>query len=868
MNSINKLKAPSSLPTPTLPDQAQRPAAVQTGLVRQALVPVRVLKAAWSAASSEASRLKHRVSYQVRIAVTEHFAASAPAPMDASTRAHLTNARADRFNTTVSHRKWNSGSKQWLEKAGVALFGGYLRDKTLENLQYRYVEQKARTGIHVDHTSAQTIAATGSRPLDTLDEHIATIGQMIGLLEKYLDLELAQKKSRRSDDIIAKLKDCIGDLKQEKLHLQQRTRPLLKEWIGKGHTIDENAHLDHLVKLGQIPQAELQTWNDHGFSDLTTLMAFRVDMKLAELAQLAGVDTTQNLTQAQRESIRFLVEAKEAMPAVSPDDFNRLAPTLLEKQTSLDAIRLMSRQKIVQNSQTLPGTVTAGTPIQELGKGGVNTVYRVSLPDGTQVFKGEGGEVASQGENAGIGDARNGANLTGRTLVSAAVAEQLGIRSAPAARPVVLQVPGQEGLTYGTLSDFVPGASLSSGMGDSASIALSAEQHATLQSLPPETLNDIAKSYGFDAAMLESEGAAQRLTLTTPPKGQFITPLDLNSPQVRESASNLGFWAAITGQVDLHAGNIKLVPQNGGGVELVSIDNDMSAGSLHYHPNSRIAESQAHHEEWQRVIEQCIECGRSGSQEPIEKPASIGSIQRQAILAMTRERFLARYQSAGLNAQQQDQAWKRLQGIQYILRRETNDGALRIPVEATEWKPSEYGNEACSGIPKVISASLKAQILALDEDTVRHQMFGALGPAEQAAGWGRVMAIQDELSIPDHIRVIDTNDDWSTPAVTQAMGLDPAELEATARTMCKQDDFEGKATIREASMNHGILAAWGVDQAVSRLCVEGSSDSSDSSDSAQAGLSWTADARPAAYFDATAILDAALHQAAVLQENA
>jgi len=865
MSSINNLTVPSRLLPRSLSDQEQRPTVVQTGLVRQSRFPVRAFQAAWSAGSTEVSRLKHKVAYQIRTTVAEHFAARVAAPLDASTRTKFHNARADRFNTTVSHMKWNQGSKTWIEKQGVALFGDYLRDQSLEDCQCRYLEQKARTGIHVDHTSAQSAANTRNRPLDTVDEHMATIGQMIGQLKKYLDLELAQKKHRHNGDVIAKLKDCIRELKQEKLHLQQRTRPLLKDWIGKGHQIDEQAHLGHLIRLGRMRQSDLQAWRDAGFDVLIALKASDADMNLADFAQLMELDTAQDLTDAQRQSILYLVEAKEAMPAVSVDDFRRLAPTLLQKQTPLDAIRLMSQQKMVQNSQTLPDKVTPAGPVKELGAGSVNKVYRVPLQDKTfMVFKGEGAEVAPQGTMAGIGEAHNGANLSGRTLVSAAVAEQLRIRSAPSARPAVLEVPGQ-GLTYGTLSDFVPGTTLTSGVGDSASMALTADQYAALQLLSPETLNGIANSYGFDAATLESADGALQLKLTTATSGrQFTTPLDLDSPQVRESASNLGFWAAVTGQVDLHSGNIMRVPR-GDGVELVSFDNDMSAGSLHYHPNSRIGDSMAHHQEWQKVIEQCVEQARSGSQQQIDLPVAIGSIQRQAILAMTRDRFLARYQSAGLNAIQQDQAWKRLEGIQYMLQRQTNDGAMRIPVAAVEWKATGIGMQTCSGIPKVISASLKARILALDEAMVRQQMFGALGPAEQAAGWSRVMAIQDELSIPGHIQVIDTTDGWSTAAVTQAMGLLPASLDATARKMASQDGFAAKATIREVAMNHGILAAWGANQAVSRLCAEGPTDPDDSG---PAGLAWKDNADAAAYFDTAAILATALAKAAKSQENA
>lgn len=841
-----------------------RRAPARTSLIREARLPVRRLKAAWAAVSSEASRLKHDVIYRVRATVVEHFAAPVASAMDEKVMALHQHSRHDRFDTTVSHQKWNKGSGSWITKTDVSLFDEYLNDSVLTDLQYRYVEELARIGIHTDHTSVESAVQTRDRPLSTLDEHIATIRQMVDRLSMHLELELTRKSPSRNTDVIAKMRQHIRLLKQEKLHLQQRTRPLLKDWLGKGNQVDPQANLAHLIEFGTIPQAEAQSWVDHNFSLLTALKAHQAGVGWADFAQWAGVDAGHDITEHQRESILYLVDAKEAMPAVSADDFKQLAPMLLQVKTPLDTIRLMSNQKIVQNAHTWPETVHPAGTITKLGAGSVNTVYRVPLQDGTvQVLKGEGAEVSDQGTNAGIGEALNGANLSGRTLVSAAVAKQLGIRSAPSARPVVLEIP-EKGLTYGTLSDFVPGAALTSGVGESASIPLTADQYAALQGLTPDVLNGIALAYGFKTAELEPKNGSHELRLSTRENGQFATPLDLKSPQVRESASNLGFWAAITGQVDLHGNNVKLVPGDDG-VELVSFDNDMSAGSLHHHPNSRIANSQAHHEKWRHAVDQCVVVARSGSQEPIDLPETIGSTQREAILAMTRDRFLARYQSAGLDRNQQDQAWTRLQGIQYNLRTEARDGTLRIPVAAVEWEAHGIGMTTSSGIPRVISASLKARILALDEATVRDQMFGALGPAERSAGWSRVMAIQDELSIPGHIQVVDTTDAWSQPAVTQAMGLEPSELEATARKAAGQDDFDAKATLRGVSMNHGILAAWGVTQTVSRLCAEGSKDSSASGPTP---LTWAANQGAAAWFDSEAILKTALTQAGESQENA
>ncbi len=779
--------------------------------------------------------------------------------------AGLENAKKDRFNTEVSYQIWNKGGGNWITKSGVRLFDGYLNDPVLTQCQYRYVEQLGRTGVHADHSTQATAAASHDRPLRTLDEHIATIGQMVDRLGVHLELELTLKKSSRRTDVIAKMRECIRELKYEKLNLQQRTRPLLKDWLGNGHQIDEQAHLGHLILLGKVPEAKVQAWRDHGFSVLIALKAFDAGMELDDFAQLVGVGAGQDIPNPQRQSIQYLVDAKEAMPAVSADDFKQLAPTLLKQRTPLNVIQLMSQQKIVQNAHTLPAVVEPAGLTTKLGAGSVNTVFGVPLQNGmVKVFKGEGAEVADQATNAGVGQALNGANLSVRTLVSAAVAEQLGVRSAPAARPVVLDILGT-GPSYGTLSDFVPGASLVSGFGDSAFILLTVDQYAALQGLTSEVLSGVASVYGFRTAELESRNGSQHLKLTTGNSGQFTTPLDLDSPRVRESAANLGFWAAITGQDDLNASNIKQAPRDDGGVELVSIDNDMSAGKLQYHPNSRIADSQAHHQAWQHAIEQCVEQARSGSQQLIDLPKTIGSIQRKAILAMTRERFLARYHSVGLDADQQDRAWVRLQGIQYSINRENNDGTERIPVAAIEWKAHGIGMTTSSGIPKVISTSLKDRILALDEATVRQKMFGALGPEEQAAGWSRVMAIQDELCIKNHIQSIDTTDGWGTPAVAQAMGLDPAALEATARKAAGQDHFGARATAREVSVSHGILAAWGVSQTVSRLCAKGSTGPSDSG---PAALSWKDNADAAAYFDSAAILKTALAKAAALQENA
>jgi len=855
----------TSAVTHAAPARHPRLAAVQSALIREVRQPVRRIRAAWATAAGEASRLKHRLSYQLRATAVEHFAAPTAGAMSGDANALYENARNDRFKSTVSFQKWSPGAKTWVPKTNIDLFSDYLSDVVLLGYQRRYVEQLGRTGIHVDHQSADTAAATVDRPLRSLDEHIATIGQMVACLRIHLELELAQKKSSRNTVVIAALRNCIHELRQEKLNLQQRTRPLLKEWLDNAHQIDEKTTLSHLIRLGQISEAELQAWRDNDFSVLGALNAFDAGMAWSDFVQLAGAHAGQAISEAQRRSIQYLLDAKTAMPAMEADDFKRLAPTLLEQRTPLDVIQLMSQQKIVQNGQTLPEVLEPAGNITKLGAGGLNTVYRIPQPDGTfKVFKGEGGDVASQGTNVGIGDARNGANLTGRTLVAAAVAQVLEIHSSPASRPVVVNLP-EGGRCYGTLSDFVPGAGLVSGVGASASIPLSADAAAALQGLTPEALNGIAQRFGFKTANLDSSTGRSLLKLSTGDDGQFITPLDLNSAQVRESASDLGFWAAITGQVDLNGSNVKLAPRADGGVKLVSIDNDMSAGKDHYHPNASIAASEAHHQAWQQVVQQCVEQGRSGLQQPIELPKTIGKIQRESILAMTRERFLARYQSAGLDADQQNRAWARLQGIQYSIRRQNNDGTPSIPVATIEWKASSVGLTASSGIPKVISASLKQSILALDEATVRQQMFGALGPEEQAAGWSRVMAIQDELSIQDHIKVIDTADGWNAPAVTQAMGLVPEDLDALARKASKEDTFDARVTKRDLSIRHGILADFGVALAVSRLCAEGSADTGDSS---PAALSWKDNEGAPAYFDSAAILKAALAKAAAAQEKA
>lgn len=864
-HSIQKASPPLGVPTHV---QNPHAAPAHGSLIGEARRAARRFKAAWTALSSEASRLKHEVSFKVRDSVARPLPDLDTRGMDQGAKDHLSDLRPKIFDIKVDHMKvpFDRRKKGYEEKKGESLFDQCLKDDQLFQCQYRYLEQLGRTGIHVDHADAASEKTTRDRPLNTLDEHIATIGQMVDRLGILLEKEQAKEKPARSADVIAKMKEHISNLTTEKRYLQQRTRPLLKKLFSAGWMCEKDMSLKSLINLGKISESDLNEWRAHDFSVLDAVRASEAGMSFDDFARLVNADTTQqDLPKPEFESIHYLVRAKAEFPAMSADNFKQLAPQLLKEKPSLNVIRLMDRNKIPLNAHTLPVAVELDGDVGVLGAGSLNKVYRVPLQGNLiRVFKPEGDEVDAKAALAGVGAAKDGANLSGRTLVSAAVAKHLGIESAPDSQPVALDIPGK-GLTYGTLSDFVPGATLTSGTGDSADIRLEKDQYVALQGLTPDALNGVAQRFGFEKAELTSSDDGLQLKLSKGESGQFAVPLDLNSPQVRESASRLGFWAAITAQLDLHRGNVKLFVKSDGRAEVVSFDNDLCAGKLNHHPNAAIADSLAHHEEWQQAIRRCVDQARSGSQDVINLPEKVGLIQRKAILAMTQDRFNARYKSADLTPEQQAQAWASYEDIQRRLKAMTKDGQPDIPIVEVEWEVNKSINAIASGIPKVIPASLKTSILDLDEATVRNEMFGALGPDEQAAGWSRVMAIQDELSIPDHIQVAQTSDEWLTDKATKAMGLDAQELETTAIRWGTESAREGKDTTLGASMRHGILANWAILQTLSRLCAEGSTSPSNSG---QTAPNWETYQELPAWFDQKAILDAALKEAAALQAKA
>jgi hypothetical protein len=780
--------------------------------------------------------------------------------------------RAQRFDRPVEHSKtlWN-GNKITVSDGNLT---AYINNAELLACQRSYVRQLHEAGGVGTNTSRSRLAQIRL----ARREQVKTISRIIAILTHRLKQEEARPEADRENQVIDQMRDLVGDLQRERKHLKGTVRRLLNHCQVQSITLPERITLDDVIALAGAPADEMDRWLKNDFGLLTAAKAARAGMAFDSVAAMASLPAQERLGGASRAVMETLVDARLALPGVSDDGFRDIARDLILKRTPLAALEAMSAHHIPAYRSNLPGQLIdlADRPndYQLMGSGALATVYRIRCADGQdRVFKEEGNEVPGQGSKAGIPGARRGANLTGRILASSDVARHLGIASAPKAEPVAIRVPGESGVRYGALSTLVKGAMFQSGAGSSATIDLDAEQHRWLAGLSPAELNDVADRFGFVDARLEApEHQPARLVLTTdqPVQGTedtpeklgsvFMTPIDLDSPAIRASASDLGFWSAITGQLDLHAGNIMVERAADGTPHLVSIDNDISSGSRNHHPNAEISEDNPTYRLWQSVVDQIVDVAVQGGQSGprIPHPDRIGGVQRQAILAMTQDRFNSRYAGKGMTAWQQTAAWREMQALQAKLREIGPDGSPRVPTASVDWVPLDYGKTSAFGLPRAIRRELKTAIMALDESTT-HRLFGALGEADRASAWSRVVAIQDELGIEGRIAVVESLDDWSRPDITQRLGLDPASVEQAVRDMHSARDL--------VEFNNRLAMDWGlprhlaVVQANSRMHAQGLFDTQvDGPDGPQAKRPSMRAAGVAAYFDRAAILQTALNR--------
>ena len=97
-------------------------------------------------------------------------------------------------------------------------------------------------------------------------------------------------------------------------------------------------------------------------------------------------------------------------------------------------------------------------------------------------------------------------------------------------------------------------------------------------------------------------------------------------------------------------------------------------------------------------------------------------------------------------------AWEAMEEVKQQLKPANGQTQIRI-ADVNDWVPTDIGEVFAYGWPNVISASLKASILALKEHDVKETMYGGLSPAEQDAAWSRVQEAQLHLQRPGLVAV-------------------------------------------------------------------------------------------------------------------
>lgn len=796
---------------------------------------------------------------------TNLLSCSAPVPEIQARVAELT--RSQCFDVAIKHnyckKNQQTGEIKWYSKDNVVLFKECLVDPVMVALQNRYVQQRLATNLFVGSKTSVVKAA--------IKEHKQTIKEMVKRLEPKAAAQTEYDLAYRIPNGVAcneskALNDQIASLKTE-LRRLARCGEIVDDLRTNDRILSEEFSLGDLVALAGMHEDQINPWLTAGFKAEEAVYAHRAGLSLDDFVGILRSDErdssckgSQDLNQGDLDNIRYLLQAKNRLPSMSGEDFKLSARLLLEKRPSLDTLAVMGSRQIPVNEHTLPQKELQVDRNAEgfklLAEGHMGKAYKIPMPGGSfMVFKEEGDDVADQAVNAGVPAVGQGPNLTGRTLASAAVAKRLGIASAPTSTPVILKFEGDPVPRYGELSTFVQGQTVGSSLGANAKIPLSLQDYQYLDQRPKTELHAVAHRYGFQgAALCISEQGEHFLELSSGSGGDFVTPLDLKSPYIRERLSELGFWAATSAQVDLNPTNIMINPRRGNTFDLVSIDNNMSGGKLHYHPACQMATPLGEYPAWQKAVEQTVLQAKSGDSGPvIPLPDKIGPVQRAGILAMTEEQFAARW---NLKPDNLKAPWAAMQGFQRRLLEKNPDGTLKIPVTEADWKATDTGNVHASGVPRVISKQLRNRYLSLTEHTVKQEMYGAVGKEEQDAAWQRVMAIQDELLIPDHIRVVNSHNEWNDPEVTRAMGLEPDVLRKAANDAAGMDVHTAKGQRYQRALDHGVSATIAFAQTNSRMHATGKLDMPQENGTIRSA--WTRGSGASAYFDEKAILERAL----------
>lgn len=269
----------------------------------------------------------------------------------------------------------------------------------------------------------------------------------------------------------------------------------------------------------------------------------------------------------------------------------------------------------------------------------------------------------------------------------------------------------------------------------------------------------------------------------------------------------------------MHPGNLNMTTGPDGSIELISIDNDMSAGKLMDSHLASIATPTPIVAEWDLHLASMTLAASKEEPSP-QPPLSVGKEHRLEMLAMTKESFLSRYAEA-LNPVQADRAWREMNKLKSALKH-TPWGSSDLTIKTEEsWEPTDIGAAHGHGLPRVISADLKNAILKLDAGAVKESMFGMLGLEEQEAAWSRVQKIQRLLELPGEVLVIDNPQKWTDTEVTERMGLNPAKLPSEAANMLKiESSWDARKATRAHAMQYGLPGSLGLGQAITLAQVD------------------------------------------------
>lgn len=521
---------------------------------------------------------------------------------------------------------------------------------------------------------------------------------------------------------------------------------------------------------------------------------------------------------------RFDAENEQPAPALEAADVDELlhARATFAPGMPLDYFLALKRAFLPVTQHTAPdldlsARISAQAP-QKLGSGNVATVWKVKLEDGSSwALKAEPEKFpeAAFGHTKDLGIATydppknpRGPNLTGRTLATARLAQALGVDSAPEAKPVVFRDPATGKLVYGAASRLIKGEMLQSAKGRTVNYKPNQTTRAALKNKDLDRIQAVIKGMGFSTARW-SKTDKDRIVLT--PETEYRRTLDWSDPELRRSSVENDIVALISGQGDNHAGNYMVTKDTTtGGRRLVSIDNDLSFGTVADHPlklaGERIDDA------WADFLKRGAHAG--------SRPPVITDGLRAKLVAMNVDEVLKAYPKSKVNGKEpnEHQINSYRAEVQSLLddlaRPQDQPGAIAPAIGEWIRRVTVGGNGSthAAGIPQVISRSLVEKLLALEEAQVKNDICGGLSPAEQNAAWQRTQVLQG-LVRDNTIETID-DDAWADDTTRDRLGLRPETLRELARKDVAA--AEGTPAGDGHRMQHGLAAVFALEERSAR----------------------------------------------------